>query len=243
MWIYNEGPIGSGLSRFTYVHRSFVVVAVCHARPDPPCRHHDPDPGWETSCSEDLLAHQLVVPDPRKPRHSPRAVVSVGRRRGGGSVRRRSFTAIGERAADAFQQALPAIGVRPHPRTGRYVASNEATLRRALQGVDPDAVDDAFAAWLASREHHGGGEGDDDVGVEAVALDGKTVRDARERGDHERAPHLVAAVSHRHGTVLAQRQVDSKSNEITAVRPLLTDLDLAGKLVIADALHTQRSLP
>jgi predicted transposase YbfD/YdcC len=39
--------------------------------------------------------------------------------------------------------------------------------------------------------------------------------------------------------VLAQREVDSKSNEITAVPPLLTGLDLVGKVVTADALHTQ----
>jgi predicted transposase YbfD/YdcC len=44
------------------------------------------------------------------------------------------------------------------------------------------------------------------------------------------------------GTVLAQREVDSKSNEITAVQPLLADLDLVGKVVTADALHTQRAL-
>lgn len=191
-----------------------------------------------TGCSEDLLGHLVVVPDPRKPRgirHGLACLLAVAAAAVLSGAR--SFTAIGEWAADASQQVLAALGVRPHPRTGRYVAPNEATLRRALQRVDADAVDDAFAAWLASRDHPGG-----DGGVEAVALDGKTVRGARERGDDsERAPHLVAAVSHGHGTVLAQRQVDSKSNEITAVQPLLTGLDLAGKLVTADALHTQRA--
>jgi predicted transposase YbfD/YdcC len=190
-----------------------------------------------TGCSGDLLAHLVVVPDARKPRgirHGLACLLAVAAAAVLSGAR--SFTAIGEWAADASQQVLAALGVRPHPRTGRYVAPNEATLRRALQRVDADAVDDALAAWLAGQENP------HCSGVEAVALDGKTVRGARERGDdNERAPHLVAAVSHRHGTVLAQRQVDSKSNEITAVQPLLTGLDLAGKLVTADALHTQRA--
>jgi predicted transposase YbfD/YdcC len=189
---------------------------------------------------DSLLAHLASVPDPRKPRGvryglcSLLAVAAAAVLAGA-----RSFTAIGEWAADASQQVLATLGVRPHRRSGAYVAPDEATVRRALQTVDADAVDDAIAGWLASRE--GPDEGDDG-GVEGIALDGKTVRGARHRdSDDERAPHLVSAVSHRDGIVLAQRQVDSKSNEITAVRPLLAGLDLVGKVITADALHTQRA--
>lgn len=71
----------------------------------------------------------------------------------------------------------------------------------------------------------------------AVALDGKTVRGARDHADpDDRAPHLVAVVTHGDAIVLGQQQVDEKSNEITAVQPLLKDLDLAGTVVTADAL-------
>jgi predicted transposase YbfD/YdcC len=43
-----------------------------------------------------------------------------------------------------------------------------------------------------------------------------------------------------HGTraVLAQRQVDGAPGEVPAFQPLLADLDLAGTVVTADALHT-----
>jgi predicted transposase YbfD/YdcC len=41
--------------------------------------------------------------------------------------------------------------------------------------------------------------------------------------------------------VLAQRDVDAASNEISAFGPLLEGLDLAGAIVPADALHTQRA--
>ena len=40
--------------------------------------------------------------------------------------------------------------------------------------------------------------------------------------------------------MIAQQQVDAKSNEITAFAPLLRDVDLAGAVILADALHTQR---
>ena len=40
--------------------------------------------------------------------------------------------------------------------------------------------------------------------------------------------------------VLAQRDVDAKTNEITQVKPLLDDVDITSALVTADALHVQR---
>jgi hypothetical protein len=40
--------------------------------------------------------------------------------------------------------------------------------------------------------------------------------------------------------VLAQREVDATTNEISQFQPLLVGLDLAGAIVTADAMHTQR---
>ena len=73
----------------------------------------------------------------------------------------------------------------------------------------------------------------------AVALDGKTLRGARiEDG---RQVHLVSVFTHAEGATVAQRNVDTKTNEITAFRPLLEPLDLVGSVVTADAMHTQRA--
>ena len=71
-----------------------------------------------------------------------------------------------------------------------------------------------------------------------MAVDGKTLRGARNEEGSQ--PHLLAAAGH-DGVVLAQRQADGKSNEITAFAPLLGAVDLAGAVVTADALHTQRA--
>ena len=50
--------------------------------------------------------------------------------------------------------------------------------------------------------------------------------------------HLLAAMDHATRAVLAQRQVDGAPGEVPAFQPLLADLDLAGAVVTADALHT-----
>ncbi len=72
-----------------------------------------------------------------------------------------------------------------------------------------------------------------------VAVDGKTLRGAR-RPDGTQV-QLLAALRHDTGMVVGQRNVDNdKTNEILAFAPLLDPLRLAGMVITADALHTQR---
>jgi predicted transposase YbfD/YdcC len=52
--------------------------------------------------------------------------------------------------------------------------------------------------------------------------------------------HLLAAMDHITGAVLAQTDVDGTTNEIARFQPLLQRLDLTDTVVTADALHTQR---
>lgn len=76
--------------------------------------------------------------------------------------------------------------------------------------------------------------------VRAWSLDGKSVRGAATATT--RAPHLVSVLRHDTNTVAAQRNVDLKTNEITVFEEVLNVIpDLRGQVVIADALHTQRS--
>jgi predicted transposase YbfD/YdcC len=73
---------------------------------------------------------------------------------------------------------------------------------------------------------------------QAVAVDGKTLRGS---GHHPNPQvHLLAAMDHTTHAVLAQTDVEATTNEIARFRPLLDGLDLAGRVVTADALHTQR---
>ena len=71
---------------------------------------------------------------------------------------------------------------------------------------------------------------------EPIALDGKTLRGSQD-GGHAR--QLVAAFGHTSHVVLNQVEVADKASEQKAVKPLLDPLTLAGRVVTADALHTQ----
>ena len=69
----------------------------------------------------------------------------------------------------------------------------------------------------------------------AIAIDGKTIRSS--------SVGLMAALVHKDGTVVAQKRLDGpKGHEIPAAHTLLEPLDLSGKVVTADALHTQNAL-
>ncbi|RJQ89696.1 ISAs1 family transposase [Amycolatopsis panacis] len=141
----------------------------------------------------------------------------------------RSFTAIGEWAADLPQHLLAALGARRDRQRGVYCAPGEATLRRVLGLVDGDALDCAIGAWLASQDNS----------VRTIAVDGKTLRGTCD-DTGQGGVHLLAAMTHDSGIVVAQREVDGKTNEITCFQPLPSALDMAGVVVTADALHTQR---
>ncbi len=77
---------------------------------------------------------------------------------------------------------------------------------------------------------------DDDV----IALDGKSLRRSFADAAARSPVHLVQAFASHARLVLGQVKVEDKSNEITAVPALLEMLALEGRIVTADAMHTQR---
>ncbi len=62
---------------------------------------------------------------------------------------------------------------------------------------------------------------------------GKALRGGKRKG--LQCLHSVSAWCHENGLVLAEKQVDSKSNEITAIPLLLESLTLKGNTVSIDA--------
>ena len=174
-----------------------------------------------------------MIPDPRDRRgrrHTLASVLAVCAAAVAAGAR--SVTAIAEWAADAPWPVLAALGVRRDPLTRRCQVPGEATIRRVLARVDGDAVDATVGAWLADRLRPPGPRR-----RRAVAVDGKTLRGSARSGHQV---HLLAALDHHDGAVLAQREVPAASNEIAEFQPLLAGLDLASAVVTADAMHTQR---
>lgn len=74
-----------------------------------------------------------------------------------------------------------------------------------------------------------------------ITVDGKTVRGTIPYGAC-RGAHLLAVYVPGQGLVLAQAEVDKKENEIVVAPKILSQVILAGMIVIADAMHTQKSL-
>src|SRR5215212_7397637 len=108
------------------------------------------------------------------------------------------------------------------------------TFRRVFMLIDPDAFEACFARWAQSLTGK--------VEREVVAIDGKTVRRSGSRR-HDHGPlHLVSAWASDQGLVLGQREVDGKSNEITAVPELLDTLHLGGCIVTLDAMGCQKDI-
>ena len=71
-----------------------------------------------------------------------------------------------------------------------------------------------------------------------AAADGKTARGAV-RPDGSQV-HLLSAFHVTESRVMAQREVDAKTNEIPELVPMLEGLNLDGMVITADALHGQR---
>ncbi|MBB5966437.1 ISAs1 family transposase [Planomonospora venezuelensis] len=109
-----------------------------------------------------------------------------------------------------------------------------STLRRLLARLDGNALDAAIGTYLATVAADG--PPTSRAPLIGLAIDGKTLRGSRTGAG---TVHLLAAARHDTQTVVAQRQVTAKSNEISAFTPLLTGLDLSNAVVTADALHTQ----
>ncbi len=107
------------------------------------------------------------------------------------------------------------------------------TFNRVISALDPAEFEKGFAAWVGSIAKLTAGE--------VVAIDGKALRGTREPGKATLV-HMVSAWASANNLVLAQRRVDEKSNEITAIPKLLDALALSGTVVTLDAMGCQKSI-
>lgn len=73
-----------------------------------------------------------------------------------------------------------------------------------------------------------------------ICIDGKTVGSTAKMKEYKKPMHIVTGLLADNTVSLGQITVDSKSNEIPAVRELLDLLDIKGTIITMDALHCQR---
>jgi len=108
------------------------------------------------------------------------------------------------------------------------------TFNRVFQALDPEAFLECFLRWTKGLRSVFAGE--------VVAVDGKALRRALDKGKGAALPYIVSAWASDNGLVLGQVKVDEKSNEITAVPELLRALDLKGCIVTVDAMGCQKKI-
>jgi hypothetical protein len=125
--------------------------------------------------------------------------------------------------ADTLSQPqLRALGFRRDQRTLWYRSPKKTTFTRVLAQVDAQVLEQVLLKW--QRRLTG------PIPDSLVIVDGKKMR----HGGVE----MVNATNSK-GQYLGGVITPTKSNEIPAARQVLARLDLAGKIVLADALHTQ----
>ncbi len=108
------------------------------------------------------------------------------------------------------------------------------TYRRILaQAVSPEELDRTVGEYLGSLPGVGRSV--------LIAIDGKTVRGTIAAANPQ-GEHLLGAYLPAEGVVLMQVRAGERENEIVVAPQLLRCLDLRGKVVAADAMHTQRAL-
>ena len=135
----------------------------------------------------------------------------------------------GYRAVSRFAKRLTKLQRRAlrcwvHPDTGKQQVPSESVFQRVLQQIPCGQIESIAIQWQ-----------NDLLGpvpsTDAVVIDGKEVRG----GD----VMLVNAIAQPSQRLLGVESVDKKTNEIPTARTLLQRLDLKGRMVQLDGMHTQ----
>lgn len=140
-----------------------------------------------------------------------------------------SYQAFEDVCSKLTQRQLKALGCRYNWKKECYQPPSDSTFYRVLNRLDSATFDLVMGQWMVQQ----------DISVlQALAVDGKVLRGSG-RGDGK-ALQLLSAVSHRLRLTVAQEPIQTKSNEIPAIAPLLRKVPCQGTLITADALHCQQ---
>jgi predicted transposase YbfD/YdcC len=110
---------------------------------------------------------------------------------------------------------------------------HHSTYRRILgENMYVEELEQASSLFLSDKKYFGK--------QVLVSIDGKVLCGTLD--DSQNGTYLLAAYLPKEGLVLMQVAVDGKGSEIPAAPKLLKSIDLREKVVMGDALHTQRAV-
>ena len=179
--------------------------------------------------SRDLLEILSQVPDPRKAkgkRHPLRAILGL-------AVLAimcgyRSYSTIAEWGRTYSPTLVKALGFT-HANT-----PCAATLHNLFKRLNIAKLEQVLTQWT-TQTLQSVPQATDRL---ALAIDGKQLNGSAKQ--NATVSHLLSVVSHQLGVTIAQKAVNSKTNEIPISTEILSAFDIKGIIVTTDALLTQR---
>ena len=173
---------------------------------------------------------EIEDPRPRRGRRHPFAAI-LGRAVVATLCGAKGYVAIAEGGRNYGGALAQALGFT-RPKT-----PCASTFFLALRDLDRQAFERVIGQWaeqvLAATPRK-------PAAWEALAIEGKTVRGAKQQGALE--VHRLSVLSQRLGLTLFQQAVADKTNEIGAIQAVLEALVLEGRVVTMDALRCQRAV-
>jgi hypothetical protein len=136
-----------------------------------------------------------TIPDPRRSqgqRH--RLSVVLGIAAGASLCGMRGYKAMHDWAKGLGQKARERFGCRREK--GRYVVPSKSVIRDCLTRVSPDALDKGINIWTQKR----------DDGDKAVAIDGKTMKNAVDADGNQ--AHIMSVIGHNSNCCLTQKKLE-----------------------------------
>jgi predicted transposase YbfD/YdcC len=134
---------------------------------------------------------------------------------------------------------IAAFGRRRHDWLKKFLSlpngiPSHDTFERVFKLIDPQMFQLCLRDWTLGLAGT--------LGIDHVAIDGKSLRGSSDAVAKLGPLHLVSAWATKSRITLGQVAVESKSNEITAIPKLLELLDIHGALVTIDAMGCQKEI-
>lgn len=108
------------------------------------------------------------------------------------------------------------------------------TIERLYEAINPKEFSLCFIAWVQETFSL--------IGEQLLHIDGKSNRRSADSASGKKMLHTVSVFAGNNRLSLAQYKVDEKSNEITAIKPLIDTMEVKGQTITIDAIGCQKEI-